>query len=95
MKNCLTYALCMWMRFGGYLLVRKSRFIEEFNNPSCWHPAHLVPHFLHRSTDHVVTQYLPTAEDKAASQHQGAFVKWLKLWHFNGEIVGDDKKGGE
>jgi len=90
-KNCLTYALGMWLKHGGYLLIRKSRFVDEFPGANWWHPAHLVPHFLHRSKEMVITQYLPTDADRAASVKLGAFRRWLKLWHFDGHITGDDK----
>lgn len=90
MKNCLTYALKMWLQRGGYVLIRRSRFHEEFGPVSKWHPAFWVPHFLHRTKDHIVTQYVPTEEDRAAGKYQSAFRKWLKLWHFDGVIAGDD-----
>ena len=91
MRNCLTYALSMWLKHGGYLMIRKSRFVDEFPGATRWHPAHLVPHFLHRSREHVITQYTPTDADRAASAHLGGFSRWLKLWHFDGHISGDDK----
>jgi len=91
-KNCLTYAVGMWLRYGGYLLIRKSRFVEEFGAVSRWHPAHLVPHFLHRSKDHMITQYTVTEEARIASRGHSGFRKWLKLWHFEGVIMGDDER---
>ena len=91
MKNCLTYALMKWIREGGCFMTRKSRFIEEFPGASKWHPAHLVPHFMHRDKAHNVTQYTVSEEDREASKHHSGLRKWLKLWHFNGVITGDDK----
>ncbi len=88
MKNCFTYAFGMWLKTGGYLMIRKSEFIKEFPNASRWHPAHLIPHFLHRSDDRVVTQYKPINAGPPS-----AFRKWLRLWHFEGKVVGDDDVG--
>ena len=80
----------MWIRHGGYLLIRKSRFIDEFPGASHWHLANLVPHFLHRSKDKVITQYLPTDADRAKAAKMGGFRRWLKMWHFDGYVAGDD-----
>jgi hypothetical protein len=91
MTNCLTYALCMWIKHGGYIMMRKSLFIEEFPGASKWHPAHLVPHFLHRDKNYNVTQYTISPEERELSKHHSGLRKWLKLWHFDGVIIGDDK----
>ena len=96
MKNCLTYALgkliSTW-HAGGALIMRKAHFVDEFPGAGKWHPAHLVPHFLYRSPDHEVTQYVPTDADRAESARMSGFRRWLKLWHFHGQISGDDKVG--
>ena len=85
MRNCLTYAVGKYIKAGGYLVVRKSRFAQEIG-ASRWNPAHLVPHFLHMSGDFVLTQYVPTREDRENMRRRGAFRQWLALWHFDGEI---------
>ena len=90
--NCLTYALNKWLREGGYLLVRQSRLAREFGITSNWHPASWVPHFLHRAKDHTVTQFTATDEQRERNKQRGLFRTWLTLWHFNGEIVGDDER---
>jgi len=93
--NCLTYAFNKWLREGGYLLMRKSKLAEEFGIKSKWHPVSWVPHFLHRDKNHVVTQYTATDEQRAANQKRGVLKTWINLWNFEGEIIGDDKKGNE
>jgi len=47
MKNCLTYALTKWYKEGGYLVIRKSKYVW-------W-----VPHFLHMTEKGLITQYVP------------------------------------
>lgn len=88
--NCFTYAVGKWMNEGGYILMRRSQLRLMFPRP-WWHPVNLVPHFLHRGWDHVVTQYVPTAEQKQKHLKDGLWRAWLDLWHFDGEVIGDDK----
>lgn len=88
--NCLTYALSKWLDEGGYILVRKSRLRLLFPRP-WWHPVHLVPHFLHRDWNKVVTQYVPTADQDARHLKAGLWLAWLELWSFDGEVIGDDQ----
>ena len=90
MRNCLTYALGMWLKEGGYILIRRSLFIKEFANAGKYHPARLVPHFLHRSKSMVVTQYVPSEKSAETMKSLSAFRKWLRLWNFDGVIAGDD-----
>lgn len=78
-----------WIDEGGYVIVRQSQLAAMFPRP-WWHPVHLVPHFLHRSWDHKVTQYVPTAAQKAEHLRIGLWRAWLDLWRFDGEVVGDD-----
>lgn len=48
MNNCLLYALGKFMREGGYLIIRKSRF-------GWW------PHLLHSSDLETITDFRPPA----------------------------------
>ena len=88
--NCFTYAIGKRIREGGYLMCRKSYLEKMFPRPA-WHPVHLVPHFLHRTHDHVVTQYVPTEEQKQRHLKVGLWRAWLDLWSFDGEVIGDDQ----
>lgn len=88
--NCLTYAIGKWASEGGYLMVRRSQLRILFPRP-WWHPVHLVPHFLHRSRAHVVTQYVPTEAQKQEHLRGGLWRAWIDLWHFEGHITGDDQ----
>jgi len=90
--NCLTYAFGKWLREGGYVLMRRSRLAEEFGIVSKWHVIRLVPHFLHRGYDHVVTQYTASEDQKIKDKQRGLFMTWINLWNFDGVIIGDDKK---
>ena len=88
--NCLTYALGKWWAEGGYLLIRRSVLARDFGVKSKWHPASWIPHFLHRSKGHVVTQYLPTAEQRLVNAKRGLLRSGLGLWSFDGKVTGDD-----
>ena len=88
--NCLTYALKKWASDGGYIMIRRSQLRVMFPRP-LWHPVHLVPHFLHRTHDHFVTQYVPTDEQKAEHLRLGLWRAWLDLWSFQGHVIGDDQ----
>jgi hypothetical protein len=88
--NCFTFAFWKWVREGGYLMIRRSQLPKLFGITSKWHPAMWVPHFLHRTHDKVVTQYVPTDEQKAEHRRVGVLRAWLDLWHFKGKVIGDD-----
>jgi hypothetical protein len=93
-SNCLNYAVGKWWREGGYVLVRRSFIAKECGIESLWHPASWVPHFLHRTKDHVITQFVPTKAQRDRNYKRGIwptlFISWLTLWWHEGEIVGDD-----
>lgn len=89
--NCLSYALDKWKNDGGYLLVRRSHFARDFGIESKWHPVYWVPHFLHRSNAGVVTQYSPTQAQRERFKRRGPWSVVIQvLFHFEGEVVGDD-----
>ena len=87
--NCLTYAFSRWISDGGYICCRKSQLCRMFPRPR-WHPVHLVPHFLHRTYEGEVSQYVPTEEQKRIHIEMGLFRSWLSLWRFDGHVIGDD-----
>ena len=91
MRNCLSYALVQWWRFGGSVRVRKSLLALD-HGVSWWHPFNLVPHFLHVSKAGVVTQYTPTLEQRHEWRQQGQWREWLRLWHFDGVVVYGDRE---
>lgn len=99
MKNCLTYVLGKIRserkagRRGGYILIRRSYLARDFGIHSRWHPASWVPHFLHRDQDGVITQYQPTPEQIERDYRDGLFNTWLRLWKFEGQVIGDDYPG--
>ena len=94
--NCLTYVLrkgAAERRAGrrwGYLIIRRSRLAADFGISNPWHPAMWVPHFLHRDQFHHVTQYMPTAKQRAINAQRGLWRSWLGLWRFEGDIRSDD-----
>jgi len=90
MKNCLTYALGMWWKYGGYVKVRKS-LIAKLHGVGPWHWLNLVPHFLHQTRDGQVTQLVRSPEEIARAKELGPWLDWLWLWHFQGQILNDDK----
>lgn len=95
MRNCLTYALSMWWHHGGYLLVRRSLAWELFDvsNRPWWTFAWLVgciPHFLHKSKNGVVTQYVPTPRQVEAHR-KNILSFWFSLFSFEGMVVRGDK----
>ena len=89
MKNCLTYALGMWIRFGGYLLIRRSLLVT-LHELGPRHVFNLVPHFLHKSKYGVVTQLIRTDAENARAKELGPWLDWLWLWHFDGHVVTGD-----
>lgn len=93
MRNCLSYALSRLFAEGGSIIIRRSRIRRMFPRPR-WHPVNWIPHFLHRSRQLVITQYVPTREQMARHYRMGLWLAWLDLWRFDGEIIGDDKVGG-
>jgi len=99
MNNCLTYVLGKIRaerkagRRGGYILIRRSYLARDFGITSRWHPASWVPHFLHRDQDGVITQYQPSVHYLERERELGLFGAWLHLWHFDGQVVGDDYPG--
>lgn len=90
-RNCLTYAFGMWLRFGGYVRMRKSM-IAKLHGVGKWHIFNLVPHFLHESKSGEVTQLIRTAEENANAVKKGPWLDWIWLWHFKGHIVKGDKE---
>ena len=94
--NCLTYTISKAIeerragRRGGYILMRRSYLARLYGITNRLHPVQLVPHFMHRDQDGNVTQYVPTAAQKREFIQQGLFQTWLRLWHFDGIVVGDD-----
>lgn len=88
-ENCLTYAVSKYIKEGGYILMRRSLFSEDFDL-SKWHPLYWMPHFLHRSKDKVITQYSPTDKQRSIFKERGIWYTWLHLWHIQGYIRGDD-----
>lgn len=89
MKNCLTYAVGMWFRHGGYIMIRKS-LIARLHGVGKWHPLQLVPHFLHRTKDGKITQLVRTPEESARAKEKGPWRDWAWLWHFEGHIIEGD-----
>lgn len=89
MRNCLTYAVGQWRREGGYLLIRRSRLAVAFRLPH-WHPLWWVPHFLHMSPTGRITQYRPSEEQSRVDCAANHWWAWVRLWHFDGEIVEGD-----
>ena len=90
-SNCLFYAVGQWLKHGGYILMRRSHFAEEFNVTSRWHPAWYIPHFLHRTKAHEVTQFTADPKFSEMPNTPSKFKAWLMLWWFEGKIIGDDK----
>lgn len=90
--NCLTYAVSKWLREGGYLLIRRSHFAEVVGIENKWNPLYWIPHFLHRSKDKIITQYTPTESQKRKDKQKGLFAAFFSLFHFEGEIIGDDEE---
>jgi hypothetical protein len=94
--NCLTYAVGKWLKEGGYLIVRRSRIGDQFGVKSNWHPIRWIPHFMHRSKTHEVTQYVPTPRQVEIDIERGVLktllMGWLTLWRGGGHIIGDDPK---
>jgi hypothetical protein len=88
-RNCLTYAISMWIKHGGYIKMRKS-LIAELHGCGKYHILNLVPHFLHQTREGKVTQLVRTKEENIKAKKFGPFLDWLWLWHFNGEIVEED-----
>lgn len=87
--NCLLYAVRKLWKEGGYLLIRRSRFGEDFGLTKK-HPLYYIPHFLHRDLDKNVTQYVPTEKQKIINQKRGPWLSWLNIWKFEGKVIGDD-----
>lgn len=90
--NCLTYALGKFIKEGGYLMMRRSQFAEVVGIKSKFNPLYWTPHFLHRTKTGVITQYLPTEDQKERHKKLTCFKVWLSLWHFEGVVCGDDLK---
>jgi hypothetical protein len=76
-------------------MMRQSRLAKDFNITNKWHPASWVPHFLHRDKAHRVTQYTPTDAHREEADKRGILWAYLQLWHFPGNIIGDDRKMDE
>jgi hypothetical protein len=80
----------MWFRYGGYLLIRRSRLAQNFGITNKWHPAMWVPHFLHISKELQVTQYIPTKQEKIKDLKRGVnltlLYRCLTLWWFKGYV---------
>ena len=89
MRNCLTYALGMWIKHGGYVKIRRS-LIARLHGVGKWHWLNLVPHFLHESKDGYITQLVRNPEENAKAKRLGPWMDWLWLWHFDGVIVEGD-----
>jgi hypothetical protein len=90
-RNCLTYALSKWLNDGGYIMVRKSM-IAELHGVGKYHVLNLVPHFLHKSRNGVITQLVRTPEENERAKSKGPWFDWLWLWHFDGMILEGDHK---
>ncbi len=90
MRNCLTYALGMMIRQGGYIRMRRSMLVK-LHGLGPWHIFNLVPHFLHESKDGRITQLVRTDEENAKAKALGPWYDWLWLWSFSGRIIEDDK----
>ena len=91
MKNCLTFAVASWWLYGGHIRVRRSLLAEDFDVP-WWHPFHLVPHFLHVSPNGIVMQYAPTQKQREEWRQGPQWRAWLRLWHFEGQIMYGDRE---
>ena len=89
MRNCLTYALGMWLREGGYIRMRRSM-IARLHGVGKWHVFNLVPHFLHESKAGRLTQLVRTDAENARAKRLGPLLDWLWLWHFTGKVVEGD-----
>jgi len=90
MRNCLTFAIGMWWKHGGYIKTRKS-LIAKLHGVGKWHPLNLVPHFLHETKDGRVTQLVRTDVENERAKKLGPWFDWMWLWHFEGKILHDDK----
>lgn len=77
-SNCFIYAVCRWFRYGGYLLIRKSRW--------GW-----FPHFLHGNMNEQgqveVNHFVPEKPIKPKG-----FLKWfpIHILFFKGKIKNND-----
>lgn len=90
MRNCLTYAVGMWIKHGGYVRVRRSM-IVRLHCLGPWHMFNLVPHFLHESKDGTITQLVRTDAENERAKKLGPWLDWMWLWHFDGKVVYGDK----
>jgi hypothetical protein len=65
--------------------------IAKLHGVGPWHWLNLVPHFLHQTRDGQVTQLVRTDAENARAKQLGPWLDWLWLWHFQGQILNDDK----
>lgn len=89
MRNCLTYAIGMWLKHGGYIRMRRSM-IARLHGVGPWHVFNLAPHFLHESKDGRLTQLVRTDAENARAKELGPWLDWLWLWRFTGHVVEGD-----
>ena len=89
MRNCLTYAVGMYFRHGGYIRMRRSLLVK-LHGLGPRHVFNLVPHFLHESKDGKITQLVRTDEENALAKKRGPWFDWFWLWKFAGRIVEGD-----
>ncbi len=90
MRNCLTYAVGMWIKHGGYVRVRRSM-IVRLHGLGPWHIFNLVTHFLHEDKDGTVTQLVRTEFENELAKCRGPWLDWLWLGYFGGRVVYGDK----
>ena len=90
--NCLLYALWMWVNYGGRFIIRRSHLAKRYNITDKRNPLYWTPHFQHMSVSGEITQFTAT-DAQWASWEDGKYPvvrTWLRLWMFNGHILGDD-----